>query len=156
MIRKVIKTMDITDVNNQIAAAMKRKDVNILATLRMLKAEITYKMKQLKKEEQLDAEAYSGAVQRTLKKYREELESILQYTPGNSAKISDLQESITLLEGFLPAQLTKEDVAAAVQKAVSESDNLGAIMGALSKTLRGKADLSEVRQMVQEAMNSRK
>jgi uncharacterized protein YqeY len=39
---------------------------------------------------------------------------------------------------------------------VSESDNLGAIMGALSKTLKGKADLSEVRQMVQEAMSSRK
>jgi uncharacterized protein YqeY len=147
--------IDITDVNSQIAAAMKRQDVNLLATLRMLKSEITYKMKQMKNGEQLDADAYSGAVQRILKKYREELESVLEYTPGNAAKISNSQESIAFLEGLLPAQLTKEYLIDAVNKAVSESNNLGAIMGVLSKTLKGKADMSEVRQMVQDAMNGK-
>ena len=54
-------------------------------------------------------------------------------------------EEVGVIERFLPAQLTEEEVKAAVQAVIAElgaagPQDLGKVMGAATKQLAGKAD----------------
>lgn len=133
-------------INNQIKEAMKSHDKNKLSVLRILKADIITKAKELKTtENQLDQNTIIGVIEKTLKKYKEELSFIKDET-----KIAELNEAIKLLESYLPEKLSIEEVKNIVDKVVSNVNNVGEAMRVLSKELKGKSDMKEVKKMVDE------
>jgi hypothetical protein len=127
------------EVSAGITTAMKARDQLTLDTLRMLKSALT--MKEVEKARALD-ERESQQVVTTLVKQRRE--SIEQFTKGGRQELADKEAAeIVVLERFLPPAVPPEDIAAAIEQAVSETGakgpkDIGAVMKATMARLAGR------------------
>jgi len=143
-------------INTQIKEAMKAKDKSKLSVLRILKSDIIVKAKELRmSEDKLSKDILISVIEKTLKKYKEELSFV-----KDKEKIIVLNYAIKLLESYLPEKLSIDeikDVIIKVVKDVSNSgNNIGEAMKILSKELKGKADMKEVKKMVDEYFKNNK
>lgn len=112
----------IEEVSHGITDAMKRKDQDVLSTLRMLKSALTNK--EVEKGRALDS-AESLQVVSTLVKQRRE--SIEQFTRGGRQDLADREaREIVILERFLPPAASPEAVVDAVESAIAETGATGA------------------------------
>jgi uncharacterized protein YqeY len=122
-----------------IVAAMKAKDQTRLTALRMLKTALTNKS--IERGRALDG-AEELQVVSTLVKQRKD--SIEQFTRGGRQDLADKEQAeITILNGYLPASASDEEVAAAVDAAVAETGatsakDMGKVMKAVMAALAGK------------------
>jgi len=122
-----------------IVAAMKAKDQNKLTALRMLKTALTNKS--IEKARALDATEELQVVSMLVKQRRDSIE---QFTKGGRQDLADKEEAeIAILNGYLPAAASDEDVAAAVAAAVAETGassakDMGKVMKAVMAALAGK------------------
>jgi uncharacterized protein YqeY len=122
-----------------IVSAMKAKDQTRLTALRMLKTALTNKS--IEKGRALDG-AEELAVVSTLVKQRKD--SIEQFTKGGRQDLADKEQAeITILNGYLPAAASDEEVAAAVAAAVADTaatsaKDMGKVMKAAMAALAGK------------------
>ncbi len=126
-------------VEKDLIAAMKAKEVLKLSTLRMMKAAL--KLKQVELGKPLD-DAEALAVLRTLVKQRRE--SIAQFRKGGRDDLAGKEEAeIGIVEAYLPAALSDEEIEAAVAAAISETSSsgakdLGRVMKSTMAKLAGK------------------
>jgi len=140
-------------INEQIKLAMKTKDVNKLSVLRILKSDIITKSKELRvSEDKLDQNVIIAVTEKTLKKYKEELSFV-----KDEEKIVELKSAIKLLESYLPEKLSIDKVKDIINKVVESVGNngnsIGEAMKILSKELKGKADMKEVKKLVETMKN---
>jgi uncharacterized protein YqeY len=152
------KPMSLKDaINNDIKDAMRAKDAGVLTTLRMLTAAI----KQREVDERItltDADVLT-LVNKLIKQRRE---SIAMYEKGGRADLAANEASeITLLEKYLPTQLTEAEInqaitsaisAAGVQKGAATGADMGKVMGILKPPLAGKADMAKVSALLKAAL----
>jgi hypothetical protein len=125
-------------IQRDLTEALKAREELRLSTLRMVKSAL--KNKEIEKMKPLeDAEAL--AVLRTLVKQRRE--SVEQFTRGGRADLADKEtKEIAIIEAYLPAAASDEDIAAAIEAAIAETGATSAKqMGAVIKA--AKARLSE-------------
>ncbi len=129
----------VEQVDKDLVAAMKAKEELRLSVLRMMKTAL--KLKQTESGQPLgDAEAL--AVLRTLVKQRHE--SAEQFRKGGREELAEKEEAeIKIVEGYLPAAATEEEVKAAVAAAIAETGattakELGKVMKAAMAKLAGK------------------
>lgn len=126
-------------VEKDLIAAMKAKEGLKLSTLRMMKAAL--KLKQVELGKPLD-DAEAIAVLRTLVKQRRE--SIAQFRKGGRDDLAGKEEAeIGIVEAYLPAALSDEEIEAAVAAAISETSSsgpkdLGRVMKSTMAKLAGK------------------
>ena len=137
-------------INNQIKLAMKIKDKSKLSVLRILKADIIMKAKELRiSEDKLNKNILLSVIEKTLKKYKEELSFV-----KDEVKIAELNDAIELLESYLPEKLSIDELKDIINKVVENVGNsgncIGETMKVLSKELKGKADMKEVKKLVDE------
>ena len=137
-------------INKQIKLAMKAKNANKLSVLRILKSDIITKAKELRvSEDKLDQNIIITVTEKTLKKYKEDLSFV-----KDEVKIIELKYAIELLESYLPKKLSIDelkDIVFKVIEGVGNVDNsIGETMKILSKELKGKADMKEVKKLVDE------
>jgi len=137
-------------INEQIKLAMKTKDTNKLSVLRILKSDIITKTKELRvSEDKLEQNVIIAVTEKTLKKYKEELSFV-----KNEIKIVELNDAIKLLESYLPEKLSIDELNDIINKVVesvgSSRNSIGEAMKVLSKELKGKADMKEVKRLVDE------
>jgi uncharacterized protein len=122
-----------------IVTAMKAKDQNKLTALRMLKTALTNKS--IEKGRALDAPEELQVVSMLVKQRRDSIE---QFTKGGRQDLADKEQAeITVLNGYLPASASDEEVAAAVAAAVTETGatsakDMGKVMKAAMAALSGK------------------
>ena len=122
-----------------IVTAMKAKDQTRLTALRMLKTALTNKS--IEKGRDLDT-AEELQVVSTLVKQRKD--SIEQFTKGNRQDLADKEQAeIVVLNAYLPAAASDEEIAAAVAAAVTETGasgakDIGKVMKAAMAALAGK------------------
>ena len=122
-----------------IVAAMKAKDQTRLTALRMLKTALTNTS--IQKGRALEA-AEELQVVSTLVKQRKD--SIEQFTKGGRKDLADKEQAeILILNAYLPAAASDEEIAAAVAAAVSETGatsakDIGKVMKAAMAALTGK------------------
>ena len=143
-------------INEQIKLAMKAKDINKLSVLRILKSDIITKAKELRiSEDKLDQNVIIAVTEKTLKKYKEELSFV-----KDEVKIVELNYAIELLESYLPEKLSIDELKDIVFKVVENTSNIGnsirEAMKVLSKELKGKADMKEVKRLVDECFKNSK
>ena len=143
-------------INEQIISAMKAKDTNKLSVLRILKSDIIMKAKELRlSEDKLDQNVLLSVIDKTLKKYKEELSFV-----KDEIKIVELKDAIKLLESYLPEKLSIDEVKSIISKVVDNVGNVGNSIGetmkVLSKELKGKVDMKEVKKLVDEYFKSNK
>jgi uncharacterized protein YqeY len=126
-------------LSGDIVIAMKAKDQTRLTALRMLKTALTNKS--IEKGRALDATEELQVVSTLVKQRRDSIE---QFTKGGRQDLADKEQAeITILNGYLPAAASDEEVAAAVAAAVAETGatgakDMGKVMKAAMAELAGK------------------
>jgi uncharacterized protein YqeY len=142
-------------IQTHIADAMRSKDGLRLGVLRMMKSAI--KNKEIEKMKTLD-EADVFAVLTTLVKQRKD--SVEQFRKGNREELAQKEEAeIKIIEEYLPAAASEEDIRQAINEAVNETSassmkDMGKVMKATLARLAGKtADGARVSQLVKEKLS---
>jgi uncharacterized protein len=129
----------VEQVGKDLVAAMKAREELKLSVLRMMKTALKLKQVELNKPLE-DAEAL--AVLRTLAKQRHE--SAEAFRQGGRDDLADKEEAeIKIVEAYLPAAVTDEEIDAAVAAALAETGaaspkELGKVMKAAMAKLAGK------------------
>ena len=151
------------DIKSQITEAMKARDSIRLETLRGLSAQFTNELVSLKRkptDELADEEAFA-VIRRALKQRKDSIE---QFEKGGRTDLADKEKAeLAILEPMLPHMMSKEDVMKIAEVKMTElgisnksdaglSAQAGKLMSALMKDLKGKADGSTVKQVVDELL----
>jgi uncharacterized protein len=129
-------------INNDLKEAMKAKDQIALRGIRAIKAAILL-AKTDGSGKELDQDGEIKLLQKLIKQRKDSLDI---YTKQNREDLAKTErEEIEIIEKYLPAQLSAEELVAALKKIIAESGatsikDLGKVMGIASKTLAGKAD----------------
>ena len=137
-------------VEKDIIAAMRAKDVVKLSTLRMMKSALGNYLIQAKKDKADDAEVLS-IITKQAKQRRESMES---FEKAGRKDLADKEKAeLAILESYMPKQLTDEELGAEVRKAIELSGakspaDIGKLMKALMPAIQGKADGRRVQEAV--------
>lgn len=142
-------------IQTHISDAMRTKDALRLSVLRMMKAAV--KNKEVEKMKPLE-EGEVIAVLTTLVKQRRD--SVEQFRKGSREELAQKEEAeIKIIEEYLPAAASEEDVRRAIEEAIQETGaasmkDMGKVMKATLARLAGKtADGGRVSQMVKEKLS---
>lgn len=145
--------MTATSLKEQITEAMKdamrARDKDRLGTIRLMQAEI----KRIEVDERIEIDD-TRVLQILDKMIKQRRDSAKQYTEANRPELAEQEESeIKVIEDFMPAQLSKEEISALVAEAVSSSGassiaDMGKVMAILRPQVQGKADMGAVSQLV--------
>ena len=130
------------------------KDNVVRDTLRLFMAEVQ-RFEIDNKEEVGDAKA----VQIINKMIKQRNDSISQFRNGGRDDLADKEQSeVDVLSKYKPEQLSEEDVAVIVKKAIAEVNassmaDMGKVMGILKSTLAGTADMGMVSNVVKNELS---
>ncbi|MFB1481035.1 GatB/YqeY domain-containing protein [Corallococcus sp. RDP092CA] len=122
--------------------AMKAKDELTLSVVRMLKSAVKYKEVEPGASE-LDDAGIQQVIATLIKQRRDSVE---QFKAGGRPELAEKEEQeISVLQRYLPKQLTPEELTAAVQAAIAEvgakgPKDMGAVMKNVNPKLQGKAE----------------
>jgi uncharacterized protein len=122
-----------------IVTAMKAKDQTKLTALRMLKTALTNKS--IEKGRALEGPEELQVVSMLVKQRRDAID---QFTKGGRQDLADKEQAeILVLNGFLPASASDEEIATAVAAAIAETGatsakDMGKVMKAVMAGLAGK------------------
>ena len=122
-----------------IVTAMRAKDATRLTALRMLKSALINKS--IEKGRTLEATEELQVVAMLVKQRRDSIE---QFTKGGRVDLADKEQAeIAVLDAYLPASASDEEIAAAVKAAVAETGattakDMGKVMKAAIAALAGK------------------
>lgn len=139
-------------IDGEIIVAMKAGEKSKLETLRLLKSAL--KNERIEKGADLTDEDVVGVIRRMVKQNKE---ALVDFTnAGRAELIKKSEEEIKLLDGYLPSQLSDEEIKKVVEKKIVEmgKDNMGKVMGAVMSELKGKADGAKVRFVVESVLKS--
>ncbi len=133
-------------IANATTAAMKARDKQRVATLRLVNAEIQ-RVEVDERAGDLNDDAVITVLNRMLKQRQD---SLTQFTDAGRMDLAD-QESfeIAVIREFMPEQLSTEDVAELIGKAIADASaeslkDMGKVMGLLKGPLAGRADMGAV------------
>jgi uncharacterized protein YqeY len=129
-------------ITKDLTAAMKAKDAARTSVLRMAKAAL--KNREIDKGEALEEPEVVKALQGLVKQREDSAE---QYDKASRPELAEKERAeVTVLKEYLPAEISEEEIAAAVEKAVEETGaaspkDMGKVMKAAMAALAdsGKA-----------------
>ena len=134
-------------------SSMKKGEKEATTTLRMFSAEI--KKEEIEKKEELTDEETISIVQKMIKQRKD---SFSQFEQAGREELAEKEaREISILEQFLPEQLSEEEILQEVNQAIAESgaesmQDMGKVMGLLKNKLSGKADMGLVSNKVKESL----
>ena len=136
-------------LNNDIKTAMKAKDKETLAVLRMIKTAV--QAAEIDKKEELNAEEELTILARVAKQRRESLAEFVK--AGRDELVAKTEAEIEIVERYLPKQLSveevKEVIATVAEKiGATTQKEFGKLMGAVMQELKGKADGNVIKEQV--------
>lgn len=141
-------------LNSDLVAAMKSKDKEKLAVLRMLKTALTNE--RIKLGHDLTSADEINVLSSQVKQRRE---AVTEFRQAGRDDLADQNEAeIKVIETYLPKQLSVDEINALVDEviknvgATSKAD-FGKVMKTLMPQVKGKADGSLVKQVVQSKLN---
>lgn len=136
--------------------SMKEGDENKTGILQMAVGAI--KNEEIKKGSELNDEEVIRVLRGESKKLREAIE---QYdAAGQVDRVARESAQLAVIEGYLPAQMSEEDVTKVVQAKMTELNvvgmaDMGKLMGTVMKELSGKADGGLVKQVVTKLLSGK-
>lgn len=140
---------------NDLVNAMKNKDKETLAVLRMLKGAI--QLEEINNKHELTDSEFISVLSKQIKMRKE---SILEFTKaGREDLLNQTQNEIEILSKYMPEQLTEEEVLKIIDEvflAVKPESNkdMGKVMGLITPKLKGKADMSFVSKIIRERLSN--
>ena len=142
-------------INEAIKNAMREKDKIALDSLRAVKSQILL-LKTEAKGADVSAEQEIAILQRMIKQRKDSYEQFVAQNRTDLAEVEMAQMKV--IEQFLPAQLSSEELEAEIKKIIAEVGaeslkDLGKVMGTASKTLAGKSDGKSISEMVKKLLS---
>ena len=140
-------------IDADLRAAMKERAAAKLLTIRSLKSAVKYREIELMKP--LDDAGVHQVIGSEIKRRRDSVE---QYRLGKREDLASTEEAeIALLQGYLPAQLSPEDLAKAVDGAIARAGavgpkDMGKVMKELLPEVQGKAEGKAVSELVKQRL----
>lgn len=141
-------------LNEDLKAAMREKAKLRLSTIRMMRSEI------LNKDKEHGQETVEEDILKVLlsmvKKGEEAAE---QFVKGGREELAFKErEEIRIIQEYLPAQMDDEELRQAVQAAIAKTgasslNEMGKVMGLLTKQLAGRATGARISQVVKERLS---
>ena len=143
-------------IMTQMKEAMKAKDDATLRGLRAIKAEIIKAKTEPGAGGEVSAEKERSLLQKMVKQRRDSLDIYKQQNRTDLAQKEE--EEISVIEKFLPKQLSPEELSAEVQQLIAETGasspaDMGKVMGVATKRLAGKADGKAISAVVKELLS---
>ena len=117
-------------LQKDMVAAMKAKDKNRLKTVRMLKAAV--QNEQISVGHDLTPDEEVGVLSRELKQRKDSLEE--SKAAGRDDSAQELEGEIAVVQGYMPAQLSADDVKTVVEETIKAD---GKLINATVKELLG-------------------
>jgi uncharacterized protein YqeY len=136
-------------ITDDMKTAMRAKDAARLGTIRLLLAAI--KQKEVDDRVELDDAAVSSIVEKLIKQRKD---SISQFqAAGRADLVAAEQGELTVLQDYLPEQLSTDEIEAAVAAAIAKSGassakDMGKVMALLKPRLAGRADMGQVSALI--------
>ncbi|MDE0815040.1 MAG: GatB/YqeY domain-containing protein [Alphaproteobacteria bacterium] len=151
MLRQTLKTA--------LSDSMRAKDKNAVATLRLILAAL--KDREIAARSKSDAtEIGDGEIESMLQTMvKQRRESIEMYVKGDRQELADKEaEEITVIERFLPNQLSDGDVEKAVAAVVADLGaqslkDMGRVMGTLRERHAGQMDFGKAGSIAKKALS---
>ena len=143
-------------INSDIKTAMLAKDQTSLRGLRAVKAAIQLAKTEKGASETLSEEREVALLTKLIKQRKE---SIGIYETQNRADLAQTEkEEVAVIEKYLPAQLSEDEIKAAIQKIIAEvgatsAKEMGKVMGVANKQLAGKAEGKLIADVVKSLLN---
>jgi len=145
-------------ITEDMKTAMRAKDSERLGTIRLLLAAL--KQKEVDERVVLDDAAVVAIVDKLIKQRKDSLEA---FQKAERKDLADKEAAeMVVLQAYLPARLSAEEVTAAVKAIVAEvgessgskpgPGDMGKVMGAVKAKLAGKADMGQVSAAVKAAL----
>lgn len=140
-------------IMDSLKEAMKNKDTQVRDTLRVLQA--AFKQVQVDERRDLSNDDEVAILQKEAKKRRETIDELQKM----GREIGAEQFELALIEGFLPKQLSRDEITALAQAAIAQTGattakEMGKVMGILREQTKGIADGGLVSQVVKELLSS--
>ena len=133
-------------------AAMKANDTVALTTLRALKTALTNTAIESGHKDNVVTDADALAIVR--KQIKQRHDSIEQFEAANRPELAETEKAeIVVLEKYLPAAMSAEEISAIVADAVAETGattraDMGKVMGIVQAKIAGRADGKTISQEV--------
>lgn len=134
--------------------AMRAKDKPTLSTVRLILADI----KRIEVDERIDVDddRVIATLDKMLKQRRDSIEQFRKAEREDLAVIEE--QEMVVIQSFLPAQLSDEDIAALIGDAIKQSGaesmkDMGKVMGILKPQLQGRADIGAVSGKIKAALS---
>jgi uncharacterized protein YqeY len=135
--------------------AMKAKDEAVLRALRGIKAEIIKAKTEPGAGGEITEETELKLLQKMMKQRKDSLEIYQQQ--GRADLAQKEQEEISVIERFLPKQMSSEELKTELQSIIAETGasspaDMGKVMGVATKRLAGRADGRAISAAVKELL----
>ena len=143
----------LSTLNTDMKTAMRAKDKERLAVIRMLKASL--QNEEIKVGHELNADEELTILSREMKQRRD---SLAEFEKAGREDLSEkVKIEIAIVENYLPAQLTDEEIRQIVAQAIADTGatsakEFGKVMGAVMPKVKGKADGNQVNVIVKELL----
>ncbi len=139
----------VEQVKAAMKAAMKAREKQTLATIRLIQAE--FKRVEVDERIEIDDDRALSIMDKMVKQRRD---SAKQFRDADRPELAEQEDAeITIIQTFLPAQLSADEIDAMIDEALADIDAegmaaMGALMGKLKPQLQGRADMGEVSKRV--------
>lgn len=140
-------------ITEDMKTAMRAKDSGRLGTIRLLQAAM--KQKEVDERITLDDAAIVAIIDKLVKQRKDSIDA---FTKAERQDLVDIEVAeMLVLQTYLPARLSTEEVTAEVKAIVAElgakgPGDMGKVMGAVKARLAGKADMGAVSAAVKAAL----
>ena len=136
-------------LQSELTASRKSQDKAATLLLGTTIADVRNRSIELKRD--LTDEDVVDVIRRGIKKRRESIE---MYEKGGRKELADKERhEVTLLERYLPAQVSADEIRAAVKAAIAAgATNVGAVMGKVMPQFKGKAEGSAINAIAREEL----
>ena len=145
----------IEQIDKDYIAAYKAKDDVKKTVLRHLKTAIKNRIVDVKGDTLSD----DDVLDLVAKQIKQRKDSIEQYTTAGRPELAEIEAvEIEALSGYMPEQLSEEEVAAAVDKAIadlgaSSMQDMGKVMNSITEVFKGQVDGKVVSSLVRDRLS---
>jgi uncharacterized protein YqeY len=144
-------------INNAVKDAMRAKNERALSTLRMVNS--TIKNADIEARGQGKPPLSDGDLLGVLQKMiKQRQESVELYDKGGRAELAAQErEEIAIISGYLPKQMSEDDVRSAIAATIADSGangikDMGKVIGALKAKYAGQMDFGKASALVKAAL----
>jgi len=143
-----------TRITDDVKAAMRSKDKDRLAVLRLITAAI----KQIEVDQRitLDDDQVISVLEKMLKQRKDSIEQFSK--AGRDELVAQEASEIEIIQQYLPEQLSEDEIKALIDEAISTTNaasmkDMGKVMGLLKPKLAGRADMGMVSRIIKDQLS---